>query len=112
MKWDRPAFALKQTSASAGFVRQPVGISASQIAERSALAGGKRQDVQRPIRDREDRRGRLGASSIKMCAFVPLKPNELTPAMRRPAIGVQGSASVGTARRRASQSISGFPRWK
>ena len=42
------------------FVRQPVGISDSQIAKRSALAGGKRQDVQRPIRDRGGRRGRLG----------------------------------------------------
>ena len=37
-----------------------------------------------------------GASSSTTCAFVPLNPNELTPAMRRPSVVGHGVVVVGT----------------
>ena len=45
-------------------VREPVGVSAGEIAKRSAIAGGKREDVQRPLHDSGDRRGR-GAAPLR-----------------------------------------------
>ena len=49
-----------------------------------------------------------GASSTITCALVPLKPNELTPAMRRPSIGCQAIGSRGTCSGRSAQGMCGL----
>ena len=52
--------------------------------------------------------GRRGASSRMMCAFVPLNPNELTPARR--ARGGPGVIAAGMATARPSKALAGSAR--
>ena len=49
-----------------------------------------------------------GAASSTTWALVPLKPNELTPAMRRPPAGVHGVRAVGTSSGSSSHGMYGF----
>ena len=78
--------------------------TAASRADRTNRCDDVRQ-VRRPVRA-----GMLaaGASSSTTCALVPLKPNELTPAMRRPPIGSQGVELRRHADRKSFQRMCGL----
>ena len=52
-----------------------------------------------------------GGDSTTRWAFVPLKPNPLTPAIRRPATAGHGVGAVGTVTGNAGHGIRGLGSW-
>ncbi len=107
-KWARPAPAVKHTSAS-----DCPGASARCAANRAARsrrAAGVRAESGRRCRGGSlpSMAGVAGASSRITWALVPLKPNELTPAMRGPLGSCQDRRSVTTSRGSSSQAMCGL----
>ena len=107
----RPTAMVKQASASCASGR-PCSARAQRPAS-SASATGSRADSTKghwraPARSAGGASGVGGASATTTCALVPLKPNELTPAMRWPLMGSQGVSAVGTRSAKSPQGMCGL----
>ena len=97
-KCARPAFAVNATSASdRAIAPRRSRVRRTQRTQRLLLSRRRRSARAAAARPSEPRPPRCGAASSTTCALVPLKPNELTPAMRRPPVAAgHGVSVVGT----------------
>ena len=100
-KCARPKFAVAQRSSSVpsspsvharSTSRYRSAIVRNACASRAESASTCSGRVEQRVRRRWRRRVGSGAASRMTCAFVPLKPNELTAAMRRPFASGNGIA--------------------
>ena len=82
--------------------QRTVGIDVSKdrldIYDGSASSCGNTVEAIAPLARAGSEGRAAGASSRTTCALVPLMPNALTPAIRRPSVAGQGRVSRGTSK--------------